>query len=309
MIVTVTLNPAIDKTATISSLCPYMLNRMNDVVTDVGGKGINVSKMVLGLNGSSIATGFVGGGSGRYVLDTLKSMGIQCDFVNVDGTTRTNLKILDKEMRLTEFNEPGVLVNESETDALVKKLISYSNSEAIFVLSGSLCRGLNVNFYADLTRIIHKHGGVVLLDADGEAFRSAVEAKPDFIKPNVHELTEYFGTSEDVSKSELQNMCRSLMDTGISRIALSMGADGAMFFSEDEIIYSPALSVEVSSTVGAGDSMMGAFAYAFEKKKKWENSIRLAMACSAGAVTTKGTKPPSNELVQKLIPNVILERL
>jgi 1-phosphofructokinase len=309
MIITVTLNPALDKTAELDELRPGELNRLQNLVVDAGGKGINVSKMISALGGRSVATGFVGGGSGKEIVDTLAAMDIQSDFIKVNGTTRTNLKVLDHGRRLTELNEPGVMVSEADVERLVKKLSGYAGPDTVFVLSGSLCRGVEPDFYARLIRIIHQGGGMACLDADGAAFRSALEEKPEFIKPNGHELTEYFGLEKKPGLGEFRELCARLVALGISRIALSLGKDGAMFVNGKDVCHAPGLSVEAHSAVGAGDSMMGVFAYAMDRQMPWRQAAALSIAASAGAVITIGTKAPEKFLVDRLLAQVQIEEI
>jgi len=309
MVVTVTLNPALDKTAELVELQVGELNRLQQIRTDIGGKGINVSKMIASLGGSTLATGFVGGGSGEEIVQTLEIMEIPADFVKVQGVTRTNLKVLDQESRLTELNEPGVKVTGKEVEELLQGIGKYIAKDTIFVLSGSLCQGVDIEFYARLVHIIHKQEGRVFLDVDGEAFHAAVKEKPDFVKPNKHELLEFFGINEELTISELQELCRQLMGYGIPRMALSMGAEGALFFDGYVCTKGVGLKVTAHSSVGAGDCMMGAFAYAADQKMSWEDSTRLALASSAGAVTTIGTKAPSRELVESLLAQVEMQYL
>lgn len=309
MIVTVTLNPALDKTGELNALCVGELNRLTNITTDVGGKGINVSKMINALGGSSVATGFIGGSIGKQISDTISEMGIKSDFVTVDGTTRTNLKVLDNGTRLTELNEPGIKVSEKEVEKLINKINRLCNSNTIFVLSGSLCQGVDHDFYGKIIQTIHKNGGLAYLDADGSAFKSALEQKPDFIKPNSHELLEYYNISHEVSNKDLVDLCYELMEKGIPRMALSMGKDGAIFIDHKNSFYAPGLKVDAHSAVGAGDSMMGAIAFGADSKMSWEQTAKLAVASSAGAVTTIGTKPPSKEFVDTLIKQVKFENI
>lgn len=309
MIITVTLNPALDKTAELDTLSPGELNRLKNVTTDIGGKGINVSKMIHSLGGNSTATGFVGGNTGRQIIETLSNWNIGTDFITVSGTTRTNLKILDNGSRLTELNEPGISVSEDDIEKLIKKIITYSKAETIFVLSGSLCRGVDENFYSKLIYTIHKNGALAYLDADGEAFKAAVKETPDFIKPNSHELLEYYNIKHDVSKKDLLDLCLNLMESGIHQMALSMGKEGAIFIDHNDSFYAPGLNVNAHSAVGAGDSMMGAVAFGCDKNMPWKQTAALAMAASAGAVTTIGTKPPSRNLVDKLLKEVKFENI
>ena len=309
MIITVTLNPALDKTAELETLVPGELNRLKNMVTDIGGKGVNVSKMIQALGGSSVATGFLGGGSGEEIAKALKEMGIGEEFIRVLGTTRTNMKVLDCGSRLTELNEPGVLVTAGEVEELTGKIYQMANEKTIVVLAGSLAGGLPTDFYAKLIRIVHEKGGRAFLDADGDAFREALLEKPDFIKPNRHELTEYFGVTGEPDLQELKELCVKLKEMGIVRTAVSMGADGAIFAGEEGMFYAPGLRVEAHSSVGAGDSMMGAFAYGTDRNMGWRDTAVLSVAASAGAVTTTGTKPPRRELVDRLLGQVAFQQM
>lgn len=308
MIITVTMNPAVDKTAEVDSLLPGGLNRLRNVVTDAGGKGVNVSKMIRALGGESVATGFVGGAAGEGIRRTLEGMGIRQEFVAVAGLTRTNLKVLDATGAVTELNEPGVEVTSAELAELEDKLCQYAAPGNCVVFAGSLCRGVPADTYARLIRLVRQGEASAFLDADGEAFRLALAAGPDFIKPNREELLEYFG-ERDSSLQTLTALCRRLLDTGVGRVALSMGADGALFAGPEGVLRAPGLRVKAHSTVGAGDSMVGAFAYAAANGLSWRETAALSVAASAGAVTTTGTKPPSRTLVDELLGQVVLEAL
>lgn len=300
MIITVTLNPALDKTAEVEALRRGELNRLKNTVTDAGGKGINVSKMISALGGESIATGFLGGVSGSELETKLNGYNISADFVRISGSTRTNLKVLDGE--LTELNEPGPVVSKAETEELVQRLLKYSGKNTIFVLSGSLPGGIDCDFYGHLIEILHEKGSTVFLDADGDAFKAAISKKPDFIKPNRFELMEYYAKKDSHCDTDsLKRLCVEIMKEGAGAVALSMGSDGALFLKDGLCYHSPGIKVLAHSTVGAGDSMVGATAYGWENNMNWRDIAALAIAASAGAVTTTGTKPPSKELVDALL--------
>lgn len=303
-IVTVTLNPALDKTASLDALEPGGLNRLRDVVVDAGGKGINVSKMIAALGATSVASGFIGGGSGEEIARTLGALHIDHDFVRIASSTRTNLKVLDQGSRLTELNEPGPVVSGREREALEEKLRGYTAAETLFVFSGSIPGGMDAGIYAELIAMVKKAGAAAFLDADGAAFARALVARPDFIKPNRFELLQHFGVSSDAGDGEVLGLCRKLLEGGVGRIALSMGEKGAMFVSPDEAFLCPGLPVEAHSSVGAGDSMVGAVAYGMALGLSWRETAALAMASSAGAVTTIGTKPPARLLVDSLLKKV-----
>ncbi|MEA4932374.1 MAG: 1-phosphofructokinase [Lawsonibacter sp.] len=307
MIVTVTMNPALDKTAELDYLKPGALNRLQNVRTDAGGKGVNVSKMLGVLGSDSVCTGFVGGSSGRELCRRLYETGIANRFLEVDGTTRTNLKVVDADGSLTELNEPGICVTQADLDRLLQQVETLSGDHGIVVLSGSLPQHADADTYDRYTKALRQHGHTVILDADGPSFKQAMAAPPHVIKPNRYELLQYYGLPQDTPECELPALCRNLLRQGVDFVILSMGADGAMFFTEQECIRAEALPVRVQSTVGAGDSMVGAIAYALEKGLSFEETVRVAMAASIGAVTTQGTNPPSFTLVEELKRGIRLQ--
>ena len=275
MIVTVTMNPAIDKTVEIGRLIPGGLNRIKKAEADAGGKGINVSKTIRELGGVSIATGFLGGSTGKAV---------------------------------TELNEPGPQIREDEMDRLMEKLISYAKPETLVILSGSIPKGVDKQIYARIIHLMHKNGAEVLLDADGELFRNGLLERPDMVKPNRVELEEYAGIDHRASNDELLALARELRENGIKKVVVSMGKGGAIFLQDDYEAISPALSVKAYSTVGAGDAMVAALACAWDQKLTAKETIRLCMAASAGAVTTTGTKPPEKKVVEELMQQVVIKK-
>lgn len=309
MIITVTMNPAIDKTVEIDQLIPGGLNRIQKVEYDAGGKGINVSKTIRELGGTSIATGFLGGNAGKTIQSVLNEKEIRNDFIQADGETRTNTKVFEKNGAVTELNEPGPVISEKQIQMLLQKLEAYADEQTLFVLAGSIPKGVDKNIYAEITRLVHKKGAKVLLDADGELFRNSLEAIPDIIKPNRIELEEYAGFDYRASSDELLDLARKFQKKGIGTVAVSMGKSGAMLVKEGYEVKCPALSVKAHSTVGAGDAMVAALAYSWDQGLENEAMTRLCIAASAGAVTTIGTKPPARELVDQLAEQVIIEKI
>ena len=309
MIITVSMNPAIDKTVEVSRLLPGGLNRILKVEYDAGGKGINVSKTIRELGGESIATGFLGRNAGKTIENVLNERNIQNDFIWVDGETRTNTKVFEENGEVTELNEPGPIIGEEQMKKLMNKLEEYADENALFILAGSIPNGVDKHIYAKIIRLVHTKGAKVLLDADGELFRNSLAAGPDMIKPNRVELEEYAGIDYRASDEEILQMARDLLAKGMKTVAVSMGKSGAMIVREGFEVRCPALSVKAHSTVGAGDAMVAALAYSWDQNLDDEETVRLCMAASAGAVTTIGTKPPTKELVDELKKQVILERI
>jgi 1-phosphofructokinase len=259
MILTVTLNTALDKTAVVDVLRTNALNRLRDITLDAGDKGVNVSAMVKALGGPTLAVGFAGGYAGDELLARIAERGIEHDFVRIKAMTRINLKVMAADGRLTELNEPGPVIRDEEWDALEKKLAARAGAGNIFVLSGSLPQRIPVDIYKRLCITLRSAGARVFVDADGEALRRALEAPPDYIKPNRYELLQYFGEEDDGKHTEayLGGLLKKLLDRGVSLAALSMGHEGALFASPEGFWRGEPLPVPVRSTVGAGDSMVG----------------------------------------------------
>ena len=309
MIVTVTMNPAIDKTIEIDRLNRGNLNRIEKIEYDAGGKGINVSKTIHELGGESIATGFLGGNAGRVIEEVLDSRGIKHDFVWVEGETRTNTKVCEQDGTVTELNEKGPEITPEQLTNLLEKLDDLADDNVLFILAGSIPGNMEKDIYARIIERVHKKGAKVLLDADRELFRKGLEQKPDMIKPNQWEIEELQGFSHGVSDKELINVAEKMQKDGIDTVVISLGKSGALFVLENYVAKGMPLKVDVHSTVGAGDAMVAAMAYSFEKKMEPRETARLCMAVSAGAVMTVGTKPPEKQLVKQLMKRVILEEV
>lgn len=309
MIVTVTMNPAIDKTVDIEYFEHGGLNRIQHVEMDAGGKGINVSKTIHELGGSSIVTGFIAGNSGRIIQNVMEEWGIHNDFVHVQGETRTNTKIYEKNGLLTELNEPGPVISEQDVELLLQKLAGYAKEDVLFVLAGSVPGGVEKDIYKRIIEMVHSKGAKVLLDADGELFATALEAKPDIIKPNRVELEQYAKMDYFASEQEILQITERLTEKDIDEVVVSMGKAGAIFWKKDYKVRCQGLSVKAHSTVGAGDAMVAGLSYAWDKGLSPEETVRTCMAVSAGAVTTIGTKPPTREIVDSLMDQVVIEEL
>lgn len=300
MIITVTLNPAIDKTAELAEFHHGGLNRLMNVIRDAGGKGINVSKTISALGGESIATGFIGGSAGDFIKNSLLEKGIKADFVSVKGETRINLKVVEGNGFVTELNEPGPDITKEEIEELKQKLIQYASPDTVYVFAGSIPKSVSTDAYREMIVSVKEKGAKVFLDADGQLFRDVIDTKPDIIKPNRVELEEYFHMNYRASEEELVAMGRKFLEKGAGFVAVSLGQMGALFITQSEVLRCPGLKVEAHSTVGAGDAMVAGLTYGIDLGLSLEECVKLAMATSAGAVTTIGTKAPERTLVDAL---------
>ena len=304
MIYTVTLNPALDKTVEIPNFTLDAVNRITTLRTDPGGKGLNVSKVIVKLGGKSIAIGVLGGTTGRRIADAMDALGVETDFTFAEGETRTNLKVVDCVRHTnTDLNEPGFTVTQDVLDGMLAALTNKIQPGDIVVLSGSLPKGAPVNTYGIWAAACDKAGARVFLDADGQALQYGLETKPYLVKPNNHELSRLTGRTLDTVE-DLLTAARDIIAQGVKKVVVSMGGDGALFVSETAAYRAEGLKVPVGSTVGAGDSMVAALAYATEQGLDDGETVALAVATSAANVMCSGSQAAERSAVDELLPRV-----
>lgn len=309
MIYTVTLNPALDKTVEIPGMALDTVNRITEMRTDPGGKGINVSKVIAKLGGESCAVGILGGGSGKMLEKLLENENFTTQFRFVEGQTRTNIKIIDREGHTnTDINEPGLTVTAAELDALLRELLAELRPGDIVVLAGSLPKGAPQDTYRTWTAACKKAGARVFLDADGALLAEGIKAAPHLIKPNDGELSRLAGKKLETLE-ELTAEGRKLLERGIERVVISLGGRGALYLRKGSTIYAEGLRVPVGSTVGAGDSVVAALAYAEAQGLSEEEAVRLSTAAGAANVMCSGTQAAEREAVEALLPKVRFTRL
>ncbi|MGM9537662.1 MAG: 1-phosphofructokinase [Candidatus Onthomonas sp.] len=309
MIYTVTLNPALDKTVEIPHFSLDTVNRIATLRTDPGGKGINVSKVIDKLGGKSKAMGILAGATGHAIADQLAQRGLDCAFCFVPGETRTNLKIIDPEGHTnTDINEPGIQVSEEILDGLLAQLTGLLHPEDIVVLAGSLPAGAPKDTYRKWVSTCRAMGAKVFLDADGELLAQGIQAGPYLIKPNNDEFSRLMGRQLETVE-ELHAAARQLLEKGIRQVIVSMGGRGALYVTREKAIYADGLKVKVGSTVGAGDSVVAALAYAEDRGLSLEEAVVLSTATGAANVMCSGTQAAEYSVIEALMPRVTWQTL
>ncbi len=272
MIITVTVNPAIDITARSDRLALGETNRLSESVINAGGKGINAARMIRALGGEALAVGFAGGATGELLLSLLEREGLPHRFIAA-GETRVNTKIVDTDGVLTELNGAGseaVVWREMEI-----LLLELCVPERIFVLSGSLPPGAEPGWYGKMIHALRERGAKVILDTSGEALRLGARANPDALKPNRDEMAMIDRTAYG------------------GLLVNSLGSEGVRFFHKGQTWFIPGLPVTVASPAGAGDCMTGALAFALERELPPEEMFLLSAAAATAGVITGGTACPS----------------
>jgi len=287
-ILTVTLNPCLDKTVKVEKLNISGLSRAEIEKVDFGGKGINVSKILKNFGTDSISTGIMPMGNSRPVFDYMAKKEIENDYVISNGFLRTNLKVLDLSTNeITEINEKGPEIEEKYINDFADKFTRLSAMCEYVVISGSLPRGFSEDFYAKLVEIASVSSKVIL-DCDGVQLKNAIEKKPYMIKPNIYEFSGLMGREYKTDEEIAEDMLK--LNKEIPYIIVSMGEDGAMFCFEGQVIKTTPFEIEFGSSVCAGDSMVGAMVYADINGFDYEKTVKFATACGTLTASKKGSE-------------------
>lgn len=309
MIYTVTLNPALDKTVQLPSFRLDTVNRITALRTDPGGKGLNVSKVLRELGQASVAAAILGGATGQTIAAQLEALGIEGLYVFTEQETRTNLKIIDPVLHTnTDINEPGEPVAEAVLAQLLEQLTARLQPGDLVVLSGRAPAGAPQTLYRDWILACQARGAAVFLDAEGGLLLHGVAARPALIKPNRDELSGIMGRPLE-TEAEILAAAQELLSQGVECVAVTMGAGGALLCWEDCVLRCESPRVHVLSTVGAGDSVVAALAYARQNGLSREDSARLAMATGAANVTCSGSQAAERAAIESLLEQVRLTRL
>lgn len=296
MILTVSLNPAIDKTCEIDAIRTGCVNRLQKATAVAGGKGINVTKVLCKFNMPVMAMGFLGGSNGAMIESVVNDMGADCTFTRTSAETRINTNIITKDGKVTEILEPGAAITEEEICTFLSQFEAMLGEAEIVVLSGSIPLGVSDDFYAKLIELAHEAGSFVILDSSKEALKEALVSGPDCIKPNRMEL-EALMEREIKDDSDIRAAAGELLEKGIGCVAVSDGAKGLWIFNKDKCVQAIPPKIEAVNTVGCGDCVVAALAMGFYEKKDIEEIAGQAVCISAAnAMTFENGDIPMREL-------------
>ena len=261
---TITCNPAIDTTYLIDRLEPGAINRVERVLPAAGGKGNNVARVLARLGHRPVATGFMGGYTGRFIEEGLRAAGVEPSFVAIDGDSRICLTVVEQETgRTTEIREPGSAVADADVDRLLTHVADLAAETDIAVISGSLPPGAPADLYARLIGVLKAAGVVVALDSSGEPLRLGATASPDLIKPNREELFDLLPAAAGTSLTDLAHpRLIGLLVPDDGTVLWSQGADGAVLLRRSQSFRAAPPRVQTVNTVGAGDALLAGFLHA-----------------------------------------------
>jgi 6-phosphofructokinase 2 len=304
MILTITLNPAIDKSTSVEKIIPDSKLRCTAVKNEPGGGGINVSKALTRLGAENIALFPAGGNIGKLLQQLLASENVPIHVIEVDKETRENLIVLETSTnKQYRFNMPGETVNES----VLKQVLQYirSNKFEFIIGSGSILPGIPVDAYAQIARTAKECGAKFILDTSGEALELAVKEGVYMVKPNIGELA-MLSNIKWLETDKVEMAARKLIEKGWAEIvAVSMGKDGAVLVDKESAIHIKVPEVERKSTVGAGDSMVAGMIYLLSQKKSIKEIISYGVACGTAATLNAGTELFKKEEADKLFTELM----
>lgn len=265
-IVTLTINPSLDKSTHFTGLIAEQKMRCEKPRYDAGGGGINVSKSIAKLGGSSVCVFTSGGSAGEMLTELIQKVGIETVIIPTRSWTRENFIAFDNVTQAQyRFGFPGNELS-AEEQSILFKTIQELEAEYL-VISGSLNEGLPTNFYQKIVKIAKVSGSKVVVDTSGEALRKVLETGVYAIKPNIGELAKLIGVNR-LEINEVEKAAQSLIEKGSAEIVVvSLGADGAILVSKEETHLIKAPKVDKKSTVGAGDSMVGGMVWALSQNK------------------------------------------
>ncbi len=308
MIYTVTLNPALDRTVWIDELVEDDVNRVKKEEHYAGGKGIDVSRVLTNLETPNKALGFIGGYTGLEIEGILLNEGINIDFTHISDETRRNIVINTiQSNKQYLISSPGHKVQPQELSKFFHK-IENINDAKFFTFNGSLPPNLHPVIYAKGIEIAKSKGAKTFLDTDGENLRVGIQGKPNYIKPNIHELSRLV-KRELNSFEEIIKAAEEINKRGVEVVLVSMGAKGILLVSSLNIYHGIPPKVQVKNTIGAGDSSIAGFIYGLYHHKPLNECLKLAVAAGTATTLKEGTALATMEDIQKIIDKVEIKEI
>lgn len=304
-IVTLTLNPALDLSTTTLRIAPAHKLRCAPPRFDPGGGGINVARVIQRLGGRARAVYPAGGPTGQRLTALLEAEGAPTLATSIAGETRESFTVTDRsDAAEYRFVLPGPVLSDAEQDRCLEAALAAGTGGGFLVVSGSLPLGVEPQRLHELARRAKARGLRLVIDSSGPALAAALGAGVHLIKPNLRELSDLVGRPLPTTGKRLK-ACRDLIDGGGAAIvALSMGAEGALLANRDAAWTSPGLPIKPVSTVGAGDSFLGALLWVLDREGDLAEGLRYAIAAGSAALLSPGTDLCRREDVLRLVDQV-----
>ena len=311
MIITVTLNPALDKTLEVPNFTPGRRHRTVDQVTMPGGKGVNVARAIKRLGQPVIATGLAGGATGTRIVEALNGEAILNSFVRIREESRTNTAVLDPTTGLqTEINERGPAVSAQELELFNEKLLYLAKGASMCVFAGSLPRGVDPDLYADLIRAVKKLGVMTVLDTEGEPLRLAIRAEPDLVSPNELEAEELVGQEFNDVEDRAQAVAEmTRLGAGEAIMTVLDGCYAQVLDGGPTLWRVSVEEQEARSRIGSGDAFLAGYVAARYAARPPVECLRYGVACGAESIQHFGAGVIDPAKMDRLLGEVHAEPL
>ncbi|WP_407312337.1 1-phosphofructokinase [Pseudomonas sp. nanlin1] len=307
-ILTLTLNPALDLTVETHALHLGEVNRSEAMHSHAAGKGLNVAQVLADLGHSLTVSGFLGEDNLQPFEALFAARQFDDQFIRVAGETRSNIKLAERGGRVTDINGPGTYVDAAAQEALLARLERIAPGHDAVVVAGSLPRGVNAQWLQALLERLFELGLKVALDTSGAALRSGLATRPWLVKPNTEELGEVLEIPLDTPEQQVA-VAKRLHAQGIENVVISQGAQGVSWFFGGNGLHAMPPTVDVASTVGAGDSLLAGMVHGLLSGHAPEQSLRTATAIAAMAVTQIGFGINDADALQRLESGVSVRAL
>lgn len=300
MIYTVTFNPSLDYIVSVNDFQLGLTNRTDSELILPGGKGINVSTILMNLGIDSTAFGFAAGFTGEEIIREVEAMGIRSDFIKIDsGISRINLKL--KNIDGTEINGSGPEISEEKIEELLRKLDILGEGD-ILVLAGSIPASMPADMYSTIMERLQHKNVTFIVDATKDLLINVLKYKPFLIKPNNHELGELFDVKL-TTREEVIPYGKKLQKQGARNVLISMAGEGAVLVAEDGSVYeAPAPKGTLVNAVGAGDSMVAGFTAGWIEKKDYRHAFYMGVSAGSASAFSEylATKGEIMDLYEKV---------
>jgi 1-phosphofructokinase family hexose kinase len=287
LIVTLTVNPAIDQTISVDRLVFEDRAYITSSRESAGGRGINAASVIHSFGGKTIAIVPAGGKAGAHFENLLKACGFTLVVVPVHGEVRRNLIITDKQGLTIKLNEPGAPFEKAELARLEKVIRAKLSRASWFMICGSLPAGVPASFYADLVTLARKRNVKTLLDTDGEALEAGIEAGPTVVKPNRQEAERMLNTAL-LTRTQFVQAAERIQKMGAESVVLSLGSQGAVGAFDHQMVEAVPPQVDAIAPIGAGDAMAAAFTWAMERKSDFRDALRWGVAAGTASARLPG---------------------
>lgn len=290
-IITLTVNPAIDKNTTVAGIRPNSKLRCTEPTFDAGGGGINVSRAIQNLGGSSLCSYFAGGPSGAFLKHLLDEKNIEQSVIEIEGFTRENLAVTDTNTNQQfRFGMPGPSVKTKELENALQHLELQLKKDDYLVASGKLPPNVPDDFYVKVSLIAEKKGAKFILDTSGDALIKAANSHVYMLKPNLAELGMLCNETS-ITDLNLKSMAKTFLENYDCEIlVVSLGPKGALLATKNEMIQIPAPVVHQKSTIGAGDSMVAGMVMSLIWERSFSDMVSYGVACGTAATMHHGTQ-------------------